>query len=247
MKSLRHVLADPLLEVRKIDIYHGDAQTIREVSFHVNRQEIRAILGANGSGKSTVLKAISSVIHLKRGEILFLGKSLLHLKPEGVVVMGISHVPEGRRLFYRLTVLENLELGAYPSNVRPYLRKSLDRVFDLFPVLKDRIGQAAGTLSGGEQQMLAIARALMARPLLLMLDEPSSGLAPIMVSQLFETIHALNEDGLTILLVEQNVHRVLEIVDYVYVLNTGMLKMEGNIENLLNDLDFQETFLAMMR
>jgi branched-chain amino acid transport system ATP-binding protein len=240
-------LANHLLEVKNVDVFHGDAQAVWDVSFHVEKDKIMTLLGANGAGKSTLLNAISSVIHPSRGEILFSGNSIANLKPEEVVVMGISHVPEGRRLFSRLTVLENLELGAYPANTRPLLKDSLDRAFSLFPILMERIKQPAGTLSGGEQQMLAIARALMARPILLMLDEPSLGLAPIIVSLLFKIIQTLNGDGVTILLVEQNVHQTLEIADYAYVLQTGTLKMEGRAEELLSDSDFQQAFLGMIR
>jgi branched-chain amino acid transport system ATP-binding protein len=239
-------LAKHLLEIENVDIFYGDAQAIWDVSFHVDKKKIIALVGANGAGKSTLLQAISSVVHPTKGEIRFDGKSLVNLKPEDVVTLGISHVPEGRRLFSQLTVLENLELGAYPANTRPYLKESLERAFDLFPVLKDRIHQHAGTLSGGEQQMLAIARALMARPVLLMFDEPSLGLSPIFVSRLFETIQTLNEDGMTILLVEQNVHQTLEIADYAYVLQTGTLKMEGQPEKLLSDSAFQHAFLGMI-
>ena len=240
-------MANHLLEVKNVDIFYGDAQAVWDVSFHVDTEKIMALLGANGAGKTTLLNTISSVIQPSRGEILFSGKSLVKLKPEQVVAVGISHVPEGRRLFSRLTVLENLELGAYPPNTRPFLKESLDRAFKLFPALEERIGQSAGTLSGGEQQMLAIARGLMARPILLMLDEPSLGLAPILVTLLFETIQALNEDGVTILLGEQSVHQALEIADYAYVLQTGNLKMEGRAEDLLSDSDFQQAFLGMMR
>jgi branched-chain amino acid transport system ATP-binding protein len=246
VKSLRRILVNHLLEVEDVDIFYGDAQAVWDVSFHVDKKKIIALLGANGAGKSTLLNTISSVIQPSKGEILFSGKYLVELKPEEVVAVGISHVPEGRRLFSRLTVLENLELGAYPANTRPFLKESQERAFDLFPALKERIHQPAGTLSGGEQQMLAIARGLMARPILLMLDEPSLGLAPIFVSRLFETIQALNEAGVTILLVEQNVHQALEIADYAYVLQNGTLKMEGQPETLLNDSAFQHAFLGMM-
>jgi branched-chain amino acid transport system ATP-binding protein len=239
-------LGNHLLEVENVDIFYDDAQAIWNVGFHVDERKIIALLGANGAGKSTLLNAISSVIRPTRGAIVFSGKSLVNLRPEEVVTIGISHVPEGRRLFSRLTVLENLELGAYPANTRPYLRESLSRALDLFPVLRDRIHQAAGTLSGGEQQMLAIARGLMARPTLLMLDEPSLGLAPVVVKLLFQTIQALNDDGVTILLVEQNVHQALEIADYAYVLQTGTLKMEGRAEDLLRDSGFQQAFLGMV-
>jgi len=240
-------LESPLLEVEKVNIFYGDAQAVWDVSFQVERQKITALLGANGAGKSTLLNSISSVIQPKGGKILFSGNSLANLKPEKVVAMGISMVPEGRRLFSRLTVLENLELGAYLPNTRTLLKESLERAFSLFPVLKDRKGQRAGSLSGGEQQMLAVARALMARPILLMLDEPSLGLAPLVVKLLFEIIKVLNGDGVTILLVEQNVHKALEIADYGYVLKTGTLKMEGRPEYLVRDSDFQQAFLGMMR
>jgi branched-chain amino acid transport system ATP-binding protein len=239
-------LASHLLEVNNIDIFHGEAQAVWSVSFHVDSENIIALVGANGAGKSTILNTISSVIHPSEGEILFSGRPIVRLKPEEVVAMGISHVPEGRLLFSRLTVLENLELGAYPSNTRPYMKESLERAFNLFPALKERCKQHAGTLSGGEQQMLAIARALMARPLLLMLDEPSLGLAPILVKLLFEIIEALKKEGVTILLVEQNVHQTLEIADYAYVLQTGHMKMEGRAEDLLNNPEFQQAFLGMI-
>ena len=239
-------MASHLLEVNNIDIFHGEAQAVWGVSFHVDRENIIALVGANGAGKSTILNTISSVIHPSGGEILFSGKPIVRRKPEEVVAMGISHVPEGRRLFSRLTVLENLELGAYPSNMRPYIKESLARAFNLFPALKERVNQLAGTLSGGEQQMLAIARALMARPFLLMLDEPSLGLAPILVRLLFEIIEALKKEGVTILLVEQNVHQTLEIADYAYVLQTGHLKMDGRAEELLNNPEFQQAFLGMI-
>jgi branched-chain amino acid transport system ATP-binding protein len=239
-------LADHLLEVNNVNIFHGEAQAVWDVSFHVDKENIIALVGANGAGKSTILNTISSVIHPFSGEILFAGKPIFNLKPEQVVAMGISHVPEGRRLFSSLTVLENLELGAYPSNTRPYIKESLNRAFHLFPALKERIRQLAGTLSGGEQQMLAIGRALMARPVLLMLDEPSLGLAPILVRLLFEIIEALKKDGVTILLVEQNVHQTLEIADYAYVLQTGHMKMEGRAGELLNNSEFQQAFLGMI-
>ena len=239
-------MASHLLEVNHIDIFHGEAQAVWGVSFHVDRGNIIALVGANGAGKSTILNTISSVIHPAGGEILFSGKPIVRLKPEEVVARGISHVPEGRLLFSRLTVLENLELGAYPSNTRPYIKESLERAFNLFPALKERCKQHAGTLSGGEQQMLAIARALMAKPLLLMLDEPSLGLAPILVKLLFEIIEALKKEGVTILLVEQNVHQTLEIADYAYVLQTGHMKMEGRAEELLNNAEFQQAFLGMI-
>lgn len=243
---MRLILANHLLEVENVDIFYGDAQAVRDVSFFVESEKVVALVGANGAGKSTLLNAISRVIQPRRGNIRFSDKSLIKLNPEQVVAVGISQVPEGRRLFSRLTVLENLELGAYPVNTRPFLKESLERVFGLFPVLQNRIKQVAGTLSGGEQQMLAIARALMARPVLLMLDEPSLGLAPIIVSELFEIIQVLNREGVTILLVEQNVHQALEIADYAYVLQTGTLELEGRAEELMSDPDFKRAYLGMM-
>jgi branched-chain amino acid transport system ATP-binding protein len=239
-------LAAHLLELKNVDIFYGDAQAVRDVSFHVEKGQIFALVGANGAGKSTLLNAVSRVLPFRGGDILFSGRSIHHMKPEEVVALGISHIPEGRRLFSPLTVLENLELGAYSSAVRPYMKESLSRAFDLFPVLSSRIGQAAGTLSGGEQQMLAIARGLMSRPVLLMLDEPSLGLAPIIVRQLFDIMRTMRDSGLTMLLVEQNVRQTLELADYVYVLQTGALKMEGPAAGLSSDSDFQQAFLGMV-
>lgn len=235
-----------LLEVIEVDVFYGDAQAVWDVSFHVDRQEIVALIGANGAGKSTLLDTISGIIQPIKGKILFSGRPLVNLKPEEVVALGISQVPEGRRLFSRLTVLENLELGAFPPRTRPFLQESLERAFSLFPVLKKRINQLAGSLSGGEQQMLAIARAIMAKPTLLMLDEPSLGLAPVIVKQVFEIVQILNREGVTILLVEQNVHQTLEIANYVYVLQTGRLQLKGSGDNLLRNPDFQRAYLGMI-
>lgn len=238
---------NPLLEVIEVDVSYGDAQAIWRVSFNVDRQKIVALVGANGAGKSTLLDTISGIITPNGGKILFSGEPLVQLKPEEVVARGISQVPEGRRLFCRLTVLENLELGAFPPRARPFLHESLERAFSLFPVLKKRVQQAAGSLSGGEQQMLAIARAIMARPTLLMLDEPSLGLAPVLVKQMFEIVQVLNLEGVTILLVEQNVHQTLEIANYVYVLQTGRLQLKGPGESLLRNPDFQRAYLGGIR
>ena len=238
-------MAKHLLEVKGIDAFYGDAQAIWDLSFHVEEGTIVALVGANCAGKSTVLNAISGLVCPKNGDIQFLGESLVKVRPEDVVNMGISHVPEGRRLFSRLTVLENLELGAFPQKAREYLNESLDRVFALFPILKKRIRQRAGSLSGGEQQMLAIARAIMARPKLLMLDEPSIGLAPLMVKLMFEITQVLRGEGMTILLVEQNVYQSLEIADHVYVLKSGKLELSGKGNDLLKNTDFQQAYLGM--
>ena len=239
-------MVHPLLEVTQLNVFYGDAQAIWDVSFHVEKEKMVALVGANGAGKTTLLNTISAVLRPSKGRILFSGEPLAHHKPEDVVTMGISHVPEGRRLFSRLTVLENLELGAFPARTRPFFQESLDRAFRLFPVLKQRIDQQAGSLSGGEQQMLAIARAIMAKPVLLMLDEPSLGLAPVMVKLMFQIIQALNKEGATILLVEQNVYQTLEIADYVYVIKTGKMELEGHGQDLIRNPDFQRAYLGML-
>ena len=237
-------MENPLLEIENINVFYGDAQAIWDASLIVESNKITALIGSNGAGKSTLLKTISGVIRPRDGQIRFATNSLVGLKPERIAALGISHIPEGRRLFGELTVMENLELGAYLPEARPKKQESLDHVFELFPVLKDRLYQVAGTLSGGEQQMLAIGRALMTRPSLLLLDEPSLGLAPRIVKLLFDIIKKLNDDGATILLVEQNVRKTLEIADYAYVLRTGVMQMEGNPEDLIQRTDFRAAFLG---
>lgn len=233
-----------LLEVKGVDVLYGDVQAVWDVSIHVDEGAIVALLGANGAGKTTLLKAISGIIRAKRGEILFSGRSLIKLRPQEVVDIGISHVPEGRRLFSTLTVLENLRLGAYPPRARLQFAQSLERAYGLFPVLKDRKNQTAGSLSGGEQQMLAIARALMAQPHLLMLDEPSLGLSPIFVKTIFELISTLNDQKVTILLVEQNIHQALKIAHQAYVLKTGKMAMSGRGDELLADPEVQKAYIG---
>ena len=233
------------IEVTGIDVFYAAAQALWDISFHVPDKNIVALIGANGAGKTTLLNTISGILRPRKGEILFCGEPLTDLRPEQVVNAGISHVPEGRRLFSHLTVMENLELGAFPPDARPFLKESLARCFNLFPVLKERQNQHAGSLSGGEQQMLAIARSTMARPTLLMLDEPSFGLAPIIMDGMFKTLQALNKQGLSLLLVEQNVHQTLQITNYVYVLQTGRLAMEGRGDELLQNRDFQDTYLGI--
>jgi len=237
-------LGKHLLEVKEVDVLYGDVQVIWDLSIHVEEGTIVALVGANGAGKTTLLKTISGLMHARRGEILFSGRSLGKLKPQEVVDLGISHVPEGRRLFSSLTVLENLKLGAYPPRARSLFAESLERAFSLFPVLKDRQGQKAGSLSGGEQQMLAIARALMAGPHLLMLDEPSLGLSPIFVKTIFELIHTLNKQKVTILLVEQNIHQALKIAHQAYVLKTGKIAMSGRGDELLADPEVQKAYIG---
>jgi len=235
-----------LLELKGVDVRYRDVQAVWDVSFHVNDGTIVALLGANGAGKTTLLKTISGILRPNQGEILFSGKSLVKLRPQEVVDIGISHVPEGRRLFTRLSVLENLELGAYPRKFRPFFEESLGRAYQLFPILKERSHQKAGLLSGGEQQMLAIARAIMARPALLMLDEPSLGLSPLLVKTMFELIKALNDQKVTILLVEQNIHQALKIAHDGFVLKTGKIVMSGKGNELLANPEIQKAYMGTL-
>jgi branched-chain amino acid transport system ATP-binding protein len=237
-------LENHLLEVKGLDVLYGDVQAVWDLSIHVDRGAIVALVGANGAGKTTLLKTISGIIHARRGEVFFSGRSLVKLRPQEVVNIGVSHVPEGRRLFSKLTVLENLKLGAYPPRARPLFAQSLERAYGLFPVLKERKGQTAGSLSGGEQQMLAIARALMAQPDLLMLDEPSLGLSPILVRTMFELICTLNNQKVTILLVEQNIHQALKIAHQAYVLKTGKIAMTGRGDELLSNPEVQKAYIG---
>jgi len=237
-------LANQLLEVKGIDVFYGDAQALWDVSIDVPEGAIVALVGANGAGKTTLLKAISGLIHARKGEILFSQESLSNLNPKEIVDRGIIHVPEGRRLFSDLTVLENLKLGAYIPRARPFFAESLERVFALFPTLKTRIDQKAGSLSGGEQQMLAIGRGMMAEPKLLMLDEPSLGLGPILVKAIFELISALNEQKTTILLVEQNVNQALKIAQQAYVLKTGKVVMNGRGDELLANEEVRKAYIG---
>jgi len=237
-------LANQLLEVKGIDVSYGDIQALWDVSIGVEEGTIVTLVGANGAGKTTLLKTISGLIHARKGEILFSGKSLKNLKPQEIVDKGITHVPEGRRLFASLSVLENLKLGAYTPSARPFYAESLERVYSLFPVLKNRQSQRAGTLSGGEQQMLAIGRALMARPKLVMLDEPSLGLSPILVKTIFELISTLHEQKLTILLVEQNINQALKVAQQAYVLKTGQIVMSGRGDELLANEEIRKTYIG---
>lgn len=237
-------MANPILEVKDIDVFYGDVQALWNISIQVEAGAIVALVGANGAGKTTLLKTISGLIHARKGDILLGGKLLNHLKPQKIVDMGVIHVPEGRRLFASLTVLENLRLGAYIPRARPFFNESLERVFSFFPVLKNRENQKAGTLSGGEQQMLAIGRAMMARPEIIMLDEPSLGLSPIMVNSIFKLITALNEQKATILLVEQNIYQALKIAHQAYVLRTGRVVMSGRGSELLANEEIRKTYIG---
>jgi branched-chain amino acid transport system ATP-binding protein len=233
-----------LLEVKGLNVSYGDVHALWDVSLQVEEGTIVALVGANGAGKTTLLKTISGLIHARQGEILLSGKSLNNLKPQEIVERGVIHVPEGRRLFATLTIMENLRLGAYIPRTRPFFDESLERVFSLFPVLKDRKNQKAATLSGGEQQMLAIGRAIMAQPKLIMLDEPSLGLSPILVRKIFKLIVALNEQKATILLVEQNIYQSLKIAHQAYVLKTGRIVMYGKGCELLANDEIKKTYIG---
>ncbi len=234
-----------MLKVRDIYTAFGPIMALRGISLEVPEGSIVALLGANGAGKSTTLRTISGLVHPVKGNIDFLGRSIEKRSPEEVVEMGISQVPEGRQIFFELTVLENLQLGSYVRRDRQGIRKDLERIFQYFPILGERRKQMAGTLSGGEQQMLAIGRAVMARPRLLLLDEPSLGLAPIIVQDIFEIIKVLNQnEGLTILLVEQNARLALGIAQYGYVLETGRVVLEDSGDNLRKDEDVRRSYLG---
>ncbi len=233
-----------MLSVKQLNIYYGRVQILRDISFEIKEGEICAIVGANGAGKSTLLNAISRILPIKSGSISFNGNEINRFLPHRIVELGLIQVPEGRRLFPSLTVLENLELGAYQGEAKQKRNKTLGKVYNLFPILNNRKNQAAGTLSGGEQQMLAIGRALMSLPKLLMLDEPSLGLAPLIVQQMFEVIKELNEAGMTILLVEQNAHAALDIGTRGYVMETGRIVLDGNARELLENEDVREFYLG---
>jgi branched-chain amino acid transport system ATP-binding protein len=239
-------LANRLLEVTNLEVAYGDVGALWGVSIHVDPGSIVAIVGANGAGKTTLLKTISGLLKPKRGEIFLSGVPLAGKAPEEIAGMGIAHVPEGRGLFRQMTVLENLELGAYRPKVRKHFKQSLEKAYTLFPRLQERAGQKAGSLSGGEQQMLAIARATMSEPSLLILDEPSLGLSPIVVQQMFALIETLYKQGVTILLVEQNIHQALKVADYGFVLKTGELAMQGTGAELIADPEIQKAYMGVL-
>ena len=234
-----------LLRIDAIEVGYGDLTAVREVSLEVREGEAVALIGANGAGKTTTLRAVSGLLPLRRGHIEFEGQRLDGLTPAQIVARGIAHVPEGRQLFPSMTVLENLELGARTPAARSDIPVSLGRVFELFPRLRERQGQLAGTLSGGEQQMCAIGRGLMARPRLLMLDEPSLGLAPVMVKAIFEDLGRINGQGITVLLVEQNVLRSLHLAHRGYVLENGRVTLSGARQDLLASRHIKQAYLGL--
>ena len=229
----------------RINVLHGDLQVLWNVSFKIDRGKLVTIIGPNGAGKTTILNTISGLLRPRSGSILYLGKRVENLPPHKLVKLGIAHVPEGRRLFPQLSVMENLKMGAYTRGRVREKDEMLEWVFQLFPILKERKNQRASTLSGGEQQMLALGRGLMSKPKLLMLDEPSLGLAPKLVPLVFEVIERVNKEGITILLVEQNVHQALESADRSYVLEEGKIVLEGKGKELINNDHVKRAYLGM--
>ena len=232
-----------MLKVDNIHVYYGAIHAIKGISFEVNEGEIVTLIGANGAGKSTSLKTISGLMRPKMGDILFMDKSIIKVPPHKMVSMGMAHCPEGRSIFQQMTVAENLEMGAY---TRPGIEfeESIENVYRHFPRLKERYKQIAGTLSGGEQQMLAMGRAMMSKPKLLMLDEPSMGLAPILVEEIFNIIEELHKDGTTILLVEQNAQMALSVADRAYVLEVGSISISGRADELMGDESVKKAYLG---
>ena len=234
-----------MLELNRINTFYGKIQALRDVSLKVEDGEIVTLIGANGAGKSTTLMSICGVIHPRSGEILFDGKPIQQLPAPEIVKRGISQVPEGRLICPELTVRENLDLGAFLRTDKKGIADDMEYVFQLFPILRERVSQTGGTLSGGEQQMLALGRALMARPRLLLLDEPSLGLAPIIIQQIFKIIQKVNEDGTTVFLVEQNANQALHIANRGYVMENGVVVMEGKAQELLSSEKVRKAYLGM--
>lgn len=231
-----------MLKVEDLHVYYGAIHAIKGISFEVKEGEIVALIGANGAGKSTILKTVSGLMHPRSGAISFQGQDIAHIDAHKLLPLGMAHVPEGRRIFLQMTVQENLEMGAYIN--KEVSQQDLDMVFDYFPRLKERRKQVAGTLSGGEQQMLAMSRALMSHPKLMMLDEPSMGLAPILVDQIFQIIQELHRNGTTILLVEQNARKALQIADRAYVLETGSITLSGTGAELASSDAVKKAYLG---
>ena len=235
-----------MLEVKNIQTYYGNIQAIKGISLEISEGEIITLIGANGAGKTTTLMSISGIVPPKSGDILFMGEPLQELSPNQIVSLGISQVPEGRRIFPYLTVMENLDMGAFLRNDTDEIQKDLEYIFDLFPILAERRQQSGGTLSGGEQQMLAVARALMARPRLLLLDEPSLGLAPLIVKQIFTIIRKINkENNTTIFLVEQNANLALQVAHRGYVMENGRITLSDTSQNLLANEDVKKAYLGI--
>ena len=233
-----------MLEVKDLEVYYGVIQAIKGVSFQVNQGEVIALIGANGAGKTTILHTVTGLLSPKRGSVVFEGKEITKVPAHKIVSMGMAHVPEGRRVFAELSVYENLKMGAYTRKDKKEIEESLANVYKRFPRLEERKNQMAGTLSGGEQQMLAMGRALMSKPKIILMDEPSMGLSPIMVNEIFDIIRAVSESGTTVLLVEQNAKKALSIADRAYVLETGNIVLEGKAEDLLVNDSIKKAYLG---
>ena len=233
-----------MLEIKDLEVYYGMIQAIKGISFEVNQGEVIALIGANGAGKTTTLQTITGMIPAKRGSIVFNGMDITKVPGHKIVPMGMAHVPEGRRVFSQLSVLDNLKLGAYTRKDQKEIQESLQMVYRHFPRLEERKNQMAGTLSGGEQQMLAMGRALMSKPSIVLMDEPSMGLSPIFVSEIFEIIKEISEEGTTVLLVEQNAKKALSIADRAYVLETGNIVLSGDAKVLMNDESIKKAYLG---
>lgn len=233
-----------MLEVKDIEVYYGMIQAIKGVSFHVDEGEVIALIGANGAGKTTILHTISGLLAPKRGSVIFEGKDITKIPGHKIVSMGMAHVPEGRRVFAQLTVLQNLKMGAYTRKDKEEIQQNLQTVFERFPRLEERQNQLAGTLSGGEQQMLAMGRALMSQPKIILMDEPSMGLSPIFVNEIFDIIQEVSKGGTTVLLVEQNAKKALSIADRAYVLETGSIVLEGKASDLLQNDAIKKAYLG---
>ena len=234
-----------MLSVKNINVFYGSIHAIKDVSFHVNEGEIVTLIGANGAGKTTTMHAISGLLKLRSGEIDYCGQTISKMEPHKIIRLGLAQVPEGRRVFSGLTVQQNLQMGAYTRrDGKEAIQNDFDMVFDLLPRLKERRNQPAGTLSGGEQQMLAMGRALMCKPKMLLLDEPSMGLSPLLVKEIFKIIRQVNRNGVTVLLVEQNAKMALESANRAYVLETGKIKMEGEAQELANNIEVRKAYLG---
>ena len=233
-----------MLEVKDLKVNYGMIQAIKGVSFHVEQGEVIALIGANGAGKTTILHTITGLLSPKEGSVTFEGTDITKIPPHKIVSMGMAHVPEGRRVFAHLSVLQNLKMGAYTRKDKAEMQKTLEMVYERFPRLKERENQMAGTLSGGEQQMLAMGRALMSHPKIILMDEPSMGLSPIYVNEIFEIIKEVSKSGTTVLLVEQNAKKALSIADRAYVLETGNIALEGKASDLLDNEDIKKAYLG---
>ncbi len=234
----------PLLKVDNIEVYYGMIKALKGVSFEVNKGEIVALIGANGAGKTTILHTVTGLLKPKSGNILYHDKEISKVPAHKIVTMGMAHVPEGRRIFSQLSVLDNIKLGAFTRKDKEEIEQSLKYVYERFPRLEERKNQIAGTLSGGEQQMLAMGRALMSKPDFILMDEPSMGLSPLLVSEIFDIIKAINDNGTTVLLVEQNAKKALSIADRAYVLETGNIVLSGDAKELMNDESVKKAYLS---